>query len=279
MMVFALVYSQSLLSSSTNSRMPHSSLLSTTPFHRLCVPVAIAPSPRDFYPLPKPEESKVGRADIMQWRTTASGFKYVDEVLGSGSMPGVGQQISVHYTVSLLSCGGMVETSIGKSPICFELGSRDALWNEALEGMRVGGRRRVIVPPSAEASPESLLSSEDEEPTGEVDSLRFEFELVRVFEDVDDPGLLDSMHTASASRSRQFSLLRMLYALSFVPHFLPYATATCLDPRNVSDFFVTAAAATVLLSPRGFRIETRGAGAAATMVPRWQAVAYRRAAR
>ncbi|HXQ73080.1 MAG TPA: FKBP-type peptidyl-prolyl cis-trans isomerase [Pyrinomonadaceae bacterium] len=80
---------------------------------------------------------------------TASGLKYSDLKVGDGATPRLGQSVQVHY-VGWLSNGKEFNNSykLGTAPE-FRLGpSLIPGWNEALQSMKVGGKRRVIVPPN-----------------------------------------------------------------------------------------------------------------------------------
>lgn len=80
---------------------------------------------------------------------TASGLKYIDLKVGDGATPRLGQTVQVHY-VGWLSNGKEFNNSyqMGAAPE-FRLGpSLIPGWIEALQSMRVGGKRRVIVPPN-----------------------------------------------------------------------------------------------------------------------------------
>ena len=81
--------------------------------------------------------------------TTASGLKYVDEVVGTGANPATGKTVSVHYTGTLLN-GTKFDSSVDKGqPLEFRLGVDPMIqgWSEGLMTMKVGGKRRLIVPP------------------------------------------------------------------------------------------------------------------------------------
>lgn len=82
--------------------------------------------------------------------TTASGMKYVDLKVGDGATPQVGQFVQVHY-IGWLANGKEFNNSykLGQ-PANFQLGPEHLIpgWNEALQTMKVGGKRRIILPPA-----------------------------------------------------------------------------------------------------------------------------------
>lgn len=80
--------------------------------------------------------------------TTASGLKYYTLAQGTGSAAVAGDRVSVHYT-GWLSTGQGFDTSIGGTPISFTLGQRQVIagFDEGVTGMKVGGKRRLIIPP------------------------------------------------------------------------------------------------------------------------------------
>uniref|UniRef100_A0A7S3TC24 peptidylprolyl isomerase n=1 Tax=Emiliania huxleyi TaxID=2903 RepID=A0A7S3TC24_EMIHU len=86
-----------------------------------------------------------------QWRTTAYGARYVDDVIGGGELVVRGDVAAVHYTVTLMSTEAVVETSRGGPPLAFRVGDpamgEEQGWTDAVDGMRVGGRRRVYAKP------------------------------------------------------------------------------------------------------------------------------------
>lgn len=82
--------------------------------------------------------------------TTASGLVYVDEVVGTGESPRAGQTITVHYTGKLAN-GKKFDSSLDKGrPIDFVIGTGAVIkgWDEGLMSMKVGGKRKLIIPPN-----------------------------------------------------------------------------------------------------------------------------------
>ena len=82
--------------------------------------------------------------------TTASGLKYVDLVEGTGPTPRIGQTISVNY-IGTLENGTKFDSSYDKgTPLQFIVGTGSVIkgWDEGLMSMKVGGKRKLIIPPS-----------------------------------------------------------------------------------------------------------------------------------
>lgn len=77
-----------------------------------------------------------------------------DEVPGTGAEAKVGDQLVVHY-VGMLSDGTVFDTSIGGSPYAFTLGGGEVIpgWDQGLQGMKVGGKRVLTIPPDLAYGP------------------------------------------------------------------------------------------------------------------------------
>ncbi len=81
--------------------------------------------------------------------TTPSGLKYVELVEGTGATPKTGQKVTVHYTGTLEN-GTKFDSSRDRDrPFDFQLGVGQVIkgWDEGLSTMKVGGRRKLIIPP------------------------------------------------------------------------------------------------------------------------------------
>src|SRR5947209_5849475 len=95
----------------------------------------------------KPEEKKPAGEPGKQI-TTASGLKYVDEKIGDGAEAKEGNKVSVHYT-GMLEDGTKFDSSLDrKEPFSLVLGRGMVIkgWDEGLQGMKVGGKRKLIIP-------------------------------------------------------------------------------------------------------------------------------------
>lgn len=70
-----------------------------------------------------------------------------DETVGTGAEARVGDTLSVNYT-GKLDDGTVFDTSVGKAPIQFVLGAGQVIqgWEQGLQGMKVGGKRLLIIP-------------------------------------------------------------------------------------------------------------------------------------
>jgi peptidylprolyl isomerase len=110
--------------------------------------------------------------------TTASGLKYVDLVEGTGASPKLGQSVSVKYTGTLVN-GTKFDSSDdhGGQPYTFQIGRGTVIkgWDEGLMTMKVGGKRRLTVPPDLGYGP---MGSPPKIPGNS--TLNFDVELVDV---------------------------------------------------------------------------------------------------
>jgi FKBP-type peptidyl-prolyl cis-trans isomerase FkpA len=82
--------------------------------------------------------------------TTASGLIYEDVVVGDGAEASAGQFVSVHYT-GWLTNGTKFDSSKDRNePFDFPLGGRQVIagWDEGVQGMKIGGTRKLTIPPT-----------------------------------------------------------------------------------------------------------------------------------
>ena len=85
--------------------------------------------------------------------TTPSGLQYEDTAVGSGAEAKPGQHVQVHYTGWLYDNeqqGAKFDSSRDRNdPFAFSLGAGMVImgWDEGVAGMKIGGRRTLIIPP------------------------------------------------------------------------------------------------------------------------------------
>ena len=82
--------------------------------------------------------------------TTASGLIIDDITVGDGDEAKAGQFVSVHYT-GWLTDGTKFDSSKDRNdPFEFGLGARQVIsgWDEGVQGMKVGGTRKLTIPPN-----------------------------------------------------------------------------------------------------------------------------------
>jgi peptidylprolyl isomerase len=86
-------------------------------------------------------------------RTTGSGLKIEDTVIGTGAEALAGKTVTVHYTGWLYENGvrgKKFDSSVdAKEPFKFKIGAREVIkgWDEGVAGMKVGGKRILTIPP------------------------------------------------------------------------------------------------------------------------------------
>ena len=80
--------------------------------------------------------------------TTSSGLRITDLVVGSGEEAVSGKSVSVNYRGTLTD-GREFDSSYGRGPFSFPLGGGRVIkgWDEGVAGMKVGGKRKLVIPP------------------------------------------------------------------------------------------------------------------------------------
>ena len=81
--------------------------------------------------------------------TTKSGLRYVEVKEGAGDVARAGDTVEVHYTGKLKD-GTKFDSSLDRNkPIQFRLGTGMVIkgWDEGIAGMKVGGKRKLMIPP------------------------------------------------------------------------------------------------------------------------------------
>lgn len=90
-----------------------------------------------------------GADEVGEEVTTESGLKYVDLVVGTGRPAELGDTATVHYT-GWLENGTQFDSSRDRNePFSFRVGAGRVIkgWDEGVQGMKVGGKRKLIIPP------------------------------------------------------------------------------------------------------------------------------------
>jgi peptidylprolyl isomerase len=96
--------------------------------------------------------AKAGAGTATQIITTASGLQYVDYKVGDGVQPKAGQTVEVNYTGKLADSttfDSSVDPKFGHvQPLEFAVGTHQVIagWDEGLLSMKVGGKRKLIIP-------------------------------------------------------------------------------------------------------------------------------------
>ena len=88
--------------------------------------------------------------DLSASTRTSTGLYYRDLIMGTGATAASGHSLSVHYT-GWLANGTQFDTNVAPAtPLTLTLGIGQVIagWDQGLAGMKVGGRRQLIIPPS-----------------------------------------------------------------------------------------------------------------------------------
>lgn len=130
--------------------------------------------PGTYAPVPTTTPSQAPDTTTINGKTvalksTSSGLRYYDMKVGTGPNPVAGQTVSVQYTGTLLD-GTKFDSSYdhGGQPIDFPIGVGQVIpgWDEGVPTMKVGGKRRLVVPanlayganpPTSSIPPNSIL--------------------------------------------------------------------------------------------------------------------------
>jgi FKBP-type peptidyl-prolyl cis-trans isomerase len=81
-------------------------------------------------------------------RKMANGLEIEDVAVGTGAEAKAGDTVSVHYTGKLTD-GTQFDSSVGRGPFNFQLGAGMVIqgWDQGVAGMKVGGKRKLTIPP------------------------------------------------------------------------------------------------------------------------------------
>jgi len=124
------------------------------------------------------------------WKTTPSGLRIKDAVVGSGVSPEAGQRVALQYTARVASTGEVYEDTQGEGktgePFVFKFGSNRVIsgWEEGVSTMRVGGKRTLAIPSELAYGRQGYLSSASTRVPPNAD-VEIECELVGIYSGVD----------------------------------------------------------------------------------------------
>lgn len=86
-------------------------------------------------------------------KTLSGGTQVEDVLVGKGQEAAPGRSVTVHYTGWLYQGGKRTkkfDSSVGSEPFTFTLGAGEVIkgWDDGVVGMKVGGKRTLILPPA-----------------------------------------------------------------------------------------------------------------------------------
>ena len=86
--------------------------------------------------------------DLSQMEQLEPGLYMLDAAEGVGAVANRTSRVWIHYVVWLPD-GTVIDTSVGGEPFHFRLGGNEVIkaWNQAIPGMKAGGRRWLVVRP------------------------------------------------------------------------------------------------------------------------------------
>jgi peptidylprolyl isomerase len=109
--------------------------------------------PGTFTPVSNPSPAgKFGTAPTVVVPTTAppTSLQVSDLITGTGTVAKSGDTLKVQYVLATYSTHKVIQSSWTAQPFSFKLGASQVIpgWDQGMVGMRVGGRRELIIPPS-----------------------------------------------------------------------------------------------------------------------------------
>jgi peptidylprolyl isomerase len=106
-------------------------------------------------PIPVADQSPAGTAGqaptvTVPSSTPPTSLESADLITGTGKEAAPGDNITVQYVLATYSSGKVVQSSWTSTPFSFQLGAGQVIpgWDKGVVGMKVGGRRELIIPPS-----------------------------------------------------------------------------------------------------------------------------------
>jgi len=111
-------------------------------------------------PIPAAQQSAAGTAGAAPTVTVPSGsppttLESADLITGSGGVAAPGSTVTVQYVLADYATGKVLQSSWTSQPFSFTLGEGRVIpgWDKGIVGMKAGGRRELIIPPSLAYGP------------------------------------------------------------------------------------------------------------------------------
>ena len=106
-------------------------------------------------PIPASDQSPAGATGHALTVTIPTGtpptaLESADLIDGTGPSAAPGDSVTVQYVLGTYSSGKVIQSSWTSQPFTFKLGAGEVIpgWDKGVVGMRVGGRRELIIPPT-----------------------------------------------------------------------------------------------------------------------------------
>jgi FKBP-type peptidyl-prolyl cis-trans isomerase FkpA len=125
----------------------------STPTPSAAATASSTPAPNPCTTAPTPSATPGGDSFcrfVAITNTLGDGLQWGDITVGTGAAVAAGSKITVQYTGWLQATGVMFDTSrqSGRGPFSLTLGAHSVIagWEEGIPGMKVGGKRRLVIP-------------------------------------------------------------------------------------------------------------------------------------
>jgi FKBP-type peptidyl-prolyl cis-trans isomerase FkpA len=101
-------------------------------------------------------ETRASAPAEVKFDSSPVAFQKIDTTVGTGAVATAGKHVTVNYTGWLYlpdapqHHGEQFDSSIGRKPFTFRLGSGGVIagWDQGVDGMKVGGKRTLVIPAS-----------------------------------------------------------------------------------------------------------------------------------
>ncbi len=130
-----------------------------------------APASGAIAPIPTADLSPAGTAGTAPTVRVPSGapptsLRSADLIAGTGKVAAPGDNVTVQYVLATYSAGKVIQSSWTSQPFSFTLGAGQVIpgWDKGVVGMKEGGRRELIIPPSlgyGDQSPGTGIAAND----------------------------------------------------------------------------------------------------------------------